>query len=304
MWSFILYRFGMALLLAVFLSVVSFLLVFVAGDPAAALAGEQGRAADVEAMRRAHGLDRPLIEQYTTWLSGVLQGDFGHSLYFNQPIASILAGRFGATMLIGACAMAFAVVISMPLGVLAARYQGTAVDHFAQFVSVVGQAMPTFWLALLLIVFFGVTFPILPTSGTGTWRHLVLPTLALGISAMPGITRLTRSGMIAVQQTDYIRTARAMGTPPSAVLFKYALRNAVIPVVSLSAAQFGSLLAGSVVVEHIFAINGAGRLAWESITRGDLPTIQMLVLCFSLIYVVLTLAADVLNAWLDPRIRT
>jgi peptide/nickel transport system permease protein len=168
---------------------------------------------------------------------------------------------------------------------------------------VVGQAMPAFWFALLLVIMFSVIWPILPTSGSETWQHFVMPTIVLGYFAAPAIMRLTRSGMIAALETDYIRTARAMGISPRKVLFKYALRNAVIPVVSVAAAQFGLMLAGSVVVESVFALNGAGRLAWESILRSDLPTVQALVLCFSLIYVVLTFAADVLNAWLDPRMR-
>lgn len=296
-------RVGLALLLALFLSLASFLLVFAAGDPAAHLAGEQGRGADVERLRALYGLDKPLHIQYLAWLGKVMTGDFGRSLYFDQPISVLLAGRFSTTLLLGFCAILFALVVAIPLGILAAQYPDTLVDRLALLIAVVGQAMPTFWFALVLVVVFGVLFPILPTSGAESWRHLVLPTIVLGYSAMPAIMRLTRSGMLAALETDFIRTARAMGISSRRVLFKYGLRNAVIPVVSLAAAQFGFMLAGSVVVEHVFAINGAGRLAWESIMRSDLPTIQALVLCFSLIYVTLTLAADLLNAWLDPRIR-
>jgi peptide/nickel transport system permease protein len=153
------------------------------------------------------------------------------------------------------------------------------------------------------MILFSVTYPILPTSGSETWRHFVMPSATLGFFAAPALIRLTRSGMIGVLEADYIRTARAMGIRGRRVLFRYALRNAVIPVVSLSAAQFGYMLAGSVVIETVFAVHGAGLLASESIKRSDLPTIQALVLCFSMIYVVLTLAADLVNAWLDPRMR-
>jgi peptide/nickel transport system permease protein len=301
--SVLIQRIVLAILLAIFLSVASFLLVFASGDPAAALAGEQGRAADVEKLRQAYGLDRPLYVQYFSWLSGIVRGDFGRSLYFQQPISTLLAGRFGITMLLGLLAILFALVVAVPLGIVAAYFRNTLIDRLALLIGVTGQAMPTFWFALLLIVLFGVIFPILPTSGFESWQHMILPAVVLGFTAMPAIMRLTRSGMITALDTDYIRTARAMGISSRAVLFKYALRNAVIPVVSLSAAQFGFMLAGSVVVEHVFAINGAGRLAWESVMRSDLPTIQALVLCFSLIYVALTLFADMLNAWLDPRIR-
>lgn len=296
-------RLASALLLAIFVSFMSYLLIFAAGDPAVKLAGEAGNAADAERMRVAFGLDRPIPVQYAHWAWAILHGDFGKSLYFNQPVSVLLVGRLGTTMLLGLAAIALALAISLPLGIAAARWQGSLIDRVALIVAVVGQAMPTFWFALLLVILLSVTYPILPTSGSETWRHFVMPTIVLGYFAAPGLMRLTRSGMIQVLEADYIRTARAMGIPGRRIVFRYALRNAVIPVVSLAAAVFGYMLAGSVVVESVFAINGAGRLAWESILRSDLPTVQALVLCFSLIYVVLTLVADLVNAWLDPRMR-
>ena len=296
-------RLSSALLLALFVSFLSYVLIYAAGDPAVALAGESGSAADAERMRVAYGLDQPIYAQYLHWVWSVLHGNFGRSLYFDQPVSTILAGRLGITMMLGVSAMIFALGLSLPLGIAAARWQGSAVDHLVRAVAVIGQAMPTFWLALLLMILFSVTYPILPTSGSETWRHFVMPSATLGFFAAPALIRLTRSGMIGVLEADYIRTARAMGIRGRRVLFRYALRNAVIPVVSLSAAQFGYMLAGSVVIETVFAVHGAGLLASESIKRSDLPTIQALVLCFSMIYVVLTLAADLVNAWLDPRMR-
>jgi peptide/nickel transport system permease protein len=296
-------RFGSAILLMLVVSFVAFLLVFAAGDPAVRLAGEAGTAADAARIRELYGFDRPLPAQFGAWLMAAIRGDLGYSLYFNQPVSAILLPRLGITILLGAVSIVFALLLAIPLGIAAARWQNTLIDRAALLFAVVGQAMPTFWFALLLVILFSVTWQVLPTSGSETWRHFVLPTVVLGYFAAPAIMRLTRSGMIAALETDYIRTARAMGIPPRKVMFKYALRNAVVPVVSVSAAQFGYMLAGSVVVESIFAINGAGRLAWESILRSDLPTVQALVLCFSLIYVVLTFAADVINAWLDPRMR-
>jgi peptide/nickel transport system permease protein len=296
-------RLSSALLLALFVSFLSYVLIYAAGDPAVALAGESGSAADAERMRAAYGLDQPIYAQYLHWVWSVLHGNFGRSLYFDQPVSAILAGRLGITMMLGVSAMIFALGLSLPLGIAAARWQGGAVDHLVRAVAVIGQAMPTFWLALLLMILFSVTYPILPTSGSETWRHFVMPSATLGFFAAPALIRLTRSGMIGVLEADYIRTARAMGIRGRRVLFRYALRNAVIPVVSLSAAQFGYMLAGSVVIETVFAVHGAGLLASESIKRSDLPTIQALVLCFSMIYVVLTLAADLVNAWLDPRMR-
>ena len=294
----------MACLLMLFVSFVAFVLIFATGDPAAAIAGEAASVADAERVREMYGLDRPLILQYLDWLSGTLRGDLGQSLYFNQPVSSLLFERFALTAQLGACALVFAIVVAVPLGIVAGRWPNSIVDRLALLLAVVGQAMPTFWFALVLVILFSIKFPILPASGSDSWLHFVLPTVVLGYFAMPAIMRLTRSGMIAALETDYIRTARAMGLPERKVLFDYALRNAALPVISLASAQFGFLLAGSVVVESVFAIHGAGRLAWESIGRADLPTVQALVLFFSLFYVVLTLLADVVNAMLDPRMRT
>ena len=191
----------------------------------------------------------------------------------------------------------------MPLGVAAAIRPNSLIDRLALILSVTGQALPSFWLALMLIFLFSVTYPIFPISGSDTWMHFVLPTVVLGYYATPAIMRLTRTGMLEVLSSDYIRTARAKGLNPLRVLFKHALRNAIIPVVSLAAVQFGFMLGGSIVVETVFALHGAGFLAWESIGRNDLPTVQGLILVFALIFILLTFCADLLNAWLDPRIR-
>jgi peptide/nickel transport system permease protein len=303
MLNYVLRRFGSALLLMIVVSLVAFFLIFASGDPAIRLAGEGGTAADAERIRAIYGFDRPVVMQYLGWLWNAIRGDFGISLYFNQPVSSVLLERLATTMLLGSLAIVFALALALPLGIAAARFQNTIVDRMALLFAVVGQAMPTFWFALLLVIIFSVKYPILPTSGSETWLHFIMPTVVLGYFAAPAIMRLTRSGMIEALETDYIRTARAMGIAQRKILFKHALRNAVIPVVSVSAAQFGYMLAGSVVVESIFAINGAGRLAWESILRSDLPTVQALVLCFSMIYIILTLVADIINAWLDPRMR-
>lgn len=297
-------RIFLACLLTLFVSFVTYLLIFAAGDPAAAIAGEASTAADAERIRELYGFDDSILRQYLRWLGQVLQGNLGISIYFNQPVAPILLDRFAVTARIGFLALLLALLVAIPLGVAAGRRPNSLIDRAALFIAVVGQAMPSFWFALLLIIIFSITFPILPTSGLGTWRHYVLPVVVLAYFSMPALMRLTRSGMISALETDYIRTARAMGLSERRVLFDYALRNAALPLISLSSAQFGFMLAGSVVVESVFAIPGAGRLAWESIARADLPTVQALVLCFSLFYVLLTALADVLNAALDPRMRT
>ena len=193
--------------------------------------------------------------------------------------------------------------MSLPLGVLAAVYRNSWIDRLCLALAVLGQALPNFFFALLLIMVFSITLRWLPVSGSGTWQHFVMPTIALGYYAAPAFMRLIRAGMIEVLEADYIRTARAKGLPSLKVIFKHALRNAVVPVVALAAVQLGFLLGGSVVVETIFALDGLGYLAYQSITFKDFTVMQNIVLLLSVIYVVLTLAADVANAWLDPRIR-
>lgn len=304
MLTFIFKRLGLALLVALTVSFISFSLLFLSGDPAAAMAGETASGEDVEALRRLYGFDRPMLVQYAEWLFSALRGDFGESYYFKLPVASLIAERLQVTMTLGLCGILFALVTAVPLGVIAAIRPNSLIDRLALFLSVAGQAMPSFWFGLILIVVFAIQLGWLPPSGAATWRHFIMPTIVLGYYAMPAIMRLTRAGMLDVLNSDFIRTARAKGAGETRVLFKHALRNAIIPVVSLAAVQMGFMLGGSIVVESVFALHGAGYLAWESIARNDLPTVQALILVFSMFYIVFTFLADVLNAWLDPRMRS
>lgn len=303
MLRYVLRRFAIACLLMLFVSFVSFILLFAAGDPAVTIAGAEAKSDDIARVRELYGFDRPILIQYIDWLWGVLGGDLGTSLYFKRPVADLLLERFAITAKLGALALTLALLVAIPLGVIAGRKPNTLIDRFALLLAVVGQAMPSFCFALLLMILFSVTFPILPASGLTSWRSYIMPVIVLGYFSTPAIMRLTRSGMISALEADYIRTARAMGLPERKVLFDYALRNAALPIVSLASAEFGFMLAGSIIVENVFAIHGAGSLAWESIARADLPTVQALVLCFSLFYVVFTMLADILNALLDPRMR-
>jgi len=293
-------RFALALLVALTVSLISFSLLYISSDPAIAMAGETATDADIEAIRQLYGFDRPILVQYFDWLQRALAGDLGQSYYFRTNVSALIAERLPTTMTLGVTAILFAITLAVPLGVAAAIRPNSLIDRIALFLSVMGQALPSFWFALMLIVLLSVNLRLLPTSGSDTWLHLVMPTVVLGYYAAPAIMRLTRTGMLEVLSTDYIR---AKGLRPPVVLFKHALRNAIIPVVSLAAVQFGFMLGGSIVVETIFALHGAGFLAWESITRNDLPTVQGLILVFSLFYIVLTFFADLINAWLDPRIR-
>lgn len=303
MLSYIGRRLGLAVLVALTVSFAAYLLVFVSGDPALALAGEGARAADVEMIRHQYGFDRPIVVQYGDWLFKLLRGDLGTSVYFKTAVAPLIAEKLPTTLILGAASIGVALLISVPLGVLAAIWRQSWVDRLCLAIAVLGQALPNFFFALLLILLFAITWHVLPVSGGGTWQHFVMPALALGYYAAPAFMRLIRAGMIEVLDADYIRTARAKGLPRGTVIFKHALRNAIVPVVALSAVQLGFLLGGSVIIETIFALDGLGYLAYQSITNKDFPVMQVIVLLLSAIYVVLTLAADVANAWLDPRIR-
>jgi len=303
MLAFAIKRFSVALLVALTVSLITFSMIYVSGDPAIAIAGEGARAQDVEAIRKFYGFDRPIAVQYYDWLLGALQGDFGRSYTLRQPVADVIFNRLPVTMMLGAAAMGFALALAIPLGVLAAVRPNSIFDRFALTLAVIGQAMPTFWFALTLVLWLGVYWRLLPITGSASWENFVMPAIALGYYVTPAVMRLTRAGVLEVLASDYIRTARAKGLRPAKVLFKHALRNAIIPVVSLSAVQFGFMLGGSIIIETIFQINGLGYLAWESIQRKDLPTMQAIVLVLSVIYVLLTLVADLLNAFLDPRLR-
>lgn len=296
-------RFGVALLVALTVSVVAFTLLRLSGDPAAALAGEGASEEDIEYVRKHYGFDQPLPTQYSAWLVKALKGDFGVSVYLKTPVSEIIFERAPTTLILGLCALSFALILSIPLGVLAAMYPNTIIDRTALTIAVVGQALPSFFFALVLIIVFGVWLRMLPISGSGSWLNFIMPSVALGYYATPAIMRLTRAGMMDVLSSDYIRTARAKGLRPRVVLFKHALRNAIIPVVSLSAVQLGFMLGGSIVIETIFSLNGLGNLAWQSIQRSDFEVMQAIVLTVASFYIVLTFLADMLNAFLDPRIR-
>ena len=303
MFAYAIKRFAVSILVAITVSAITFTMLRLSGDPAVAMAGEGASEEDIQYLRQFHGLDRPLLVQYADWATKAVQGDFGESFYLKLPVAQVMAERLPVTMKLGALALAFALVLAIPLGVLAATRPNSLIDRFALTIAVVGQALPSFFFALILMLFFGVKWRLLPISGSDTWLHYIMPAVALGYYATPAFMRLTRAGMLDVLSSDYIRTARAKGLRPMKVLFKHALRNAVIPVVSLAAVQLGFMLGGSIVIETIFSLNGVGRLAWQSIQRSDFEMMQAIVLVVASLYIVLTYIADLLNAYLDPRIR-
>ena len=301
--AYLIKRLGLAVLVALTVSFIAYMLLYLSGDPALAIAGEGARQADIDLIRKTYGFDRPLIVQYGDWLLKLLKGDLGVSMYFKTDVAPLIFSKLSTTLLLALYALAFALLISVPLGVLAAIYKNSWIDRVCLAVAVVGQAMPNFFFALILIMLFSISWRMLPVSGSDTWQHFVMPAITLGYYAAPAFMRLIRAGMIEVLSADYIRTARAKGLPTHTVIFKHALRNAIVPVVALAAVQLGFLLGGSIVIETIFALDGLGYLAYQSITFKDYPVTQIIVLLLSVIYILLTLASDLANAWLDPRIR-
>ncbi|HWL80364.1 MAG TPA: ABC transporter permease [Roseomonas sp.] len=297
-------RLLLALAVAFTVSAIAFMLLRLSGDLATTLAGQEARAEDVERIRQQFGLDRPLILQYGDWLWRALRGDFGRSLFYPESVGALIRDRLPNTALLASLGLLIALAFSIPLGMAAAFWRNSWIDRMALMLAVLGQAMPNFWFALLLVFFFGMTLGWLPISGTDGFANFIMPAMALGWYATPVLMRLTRAGMVDVLAADYVRTAHAKGLPLRVVLIKHALRNAVVPVVALAAVQFGNMLSGSVVIETVFALQGIGYLAWESISRRDFPVVQGILLVVALFYVVLTLLTDLLNAWLDPRIRS
>ncbi|XAW90554.1 ABC transporter permease [Vibrio sp. CDRSL-10 TSBA] len=296
-------RFLMALSVALTVSVVCFMLLHLSGDLATAIAGPEATSEQIEQIRVQFGLDQPMTLQYFNWLWGALQLDFGESYYFTNSVIELISERLPVTLSLGAIALAVATLVAIPLGVIAAIKQDTWIDRLALMIAVFGQAMPSFFFGLVLIIIFAVNLHWLPAGGSGTWQHYILPAIALGYYATPSIMRLTRTGMLEVLGSDYIRTARAKGISETRVVVKHALRNAVIPVVALMAVELGFMLGGSIVIESVFSLHGLGQLAWDSIARNDYPVVQAIVLLIAVFYIVLTFLADLLNAMLDPKLR-
>lgn len=285
-------------------SLAVFLMVhLLPGDPATImLQGAPATAEEIQNLRRELGLDRPLPEQYLTYVGRVAQGDFGTSIHTRRSVLKEIASVFPATLRLAFAAMAVAIVLGVVLGVLAAVKQNTWLDTASMSTALLGVSMPDFWVGILLILLFSVGLGWFPASGGGDLRHLVLPALALGTNFSAVIARLVRSSLLEVLRQDYVMTARAKGLRQRTVVAGHALRNAVIPVVTVIGLQFGNLLGGAVVIETVFARQGFGRLAITAILAKDFPLIQGVVLVAAVTYVLLNILVDLSYAWLDPRI--
>lgn len=303
MTTFIVRRAVLTVFVLIATSIIAFLLVYLAGDPASTMAGEGASAADIEAIRRGYGFDQPLFVQYGHWLAQLLSGNLGRSYYLRQDVADLLVQRIPVTATLGICALIFALVLSVTLGTLAALFPNSIVDRICLWLAVAGQAVPSFLVAIGLMYVFSVYLRVLPISGGTGWTRYILPVVALGYYATPSIMRLTRSGMLDALQSDHVRTARAYGLSPWRVVIRHGLRHAIIPVVAVTAVELGFMLGGSIIIESVFSLQGVGYLAWESIQRADIQVIQAILLMIAATYAILTLIADLLNALFDPRLR-
>lgn len=303
MLNFMARRLFVAVLVAFTVSIIAFSLLRLSGDLATMIAGEDASAEDIEVIRSQYGLDRPYYIQYLDWLGNGLQGDLGESMFYPEEVTDLIKDRLPNTLTLAGFGLIFAMGLAIPMGVVAALRPDTWVDRVALTIAVLGQALPGFWFALILMFVFGLFLRLLPISGSDSLAHFILPAISLGYYSTPAVMRLTRTGMLEVLNSDYIRTAYAKGLSTFIVLFKHALRNAIIPVVALSAVQFGNMLSGAIITESVFQIQGIGQLTLESITRNDFPVVQAVLLLVACIYICLMLVGDLLNAWLDPRLR-
>ncbi|WP_404287138.1 glutathione ABC transporter permease GsiC [Microvirga sp. RSM25] len=273
------------------------------GDPARLVAGQDATQQDIAVVRAALGLDRPLWEQYVTYVWNILHGDFGISLKTRRPVAEEIGERFFPTFWLTIISMVWATLFGLIIGVSSAVKRGRWQDHGGMLVAVSGISLPSFWLGLLLIDWFSVRLGWFPTSGYGTLAHFVLPSITLGVGVAAVMARFTRSSFIEIAREDYIRTARAKGAFERLVVWKHVLRNALIPIITMVGLQFGFLLGGSIVVETVFAWPGLGRLLVDSVSFRDYPVIQAEILLFSLEFILINLIVDVLYALVNPEIR-
>lgn len=308
MYKFIARRFVTALLVLVGVSFMTYGLMYLTpGDPARTIireqTGEVPSDADIQKFREKHGLDEPLPVQYANWIWKTLHGDLGESYYKDAQASTLIKDRIPQTGELAVGAMIIALLISLPAGVISAIHKGQMIDNISQIISLLGVSMPSFWLGYLLIIAFALHLDLFPIAGVGGLKHLVLPALTLGTAMAAIITRLLRSSMLEILDKDYIRTARSKGLSERIVVYKHALRNALIPVVTIAGLQFGYLLNGAVVVEIVFQRPGLGKLLVDSIFARDYPVVQGTVLLITVIFVLLNFLVDVTYRYIDPRIE-
>jgi peptide/nickel transport system permease protein len=296
-------RLGRAIFALWGISTIVFIVLRLSGDPAVLLLPQEASVEDVMRLRYDLGLDDPFLLQYLRFLGNSAVGNFGESLRHREPAMELVRSHLWATLELSFAAFFVAAVVAVPIGILAALKPNSLYDHAVMTLTLIGQSAPTFWIGIMLILTFGLELRWFPIGGRGTVSHLVMPALTLGAFAMASIARLTRSAMLDVLSLDYINTARAKGLSNSSVIWKHALKNAAIPVVTIMGLQFGALLGGAVVTETVFSWPGIGRLAIQGIYNRDYPVVQASVFIAAAFFVVINVVVDLLYTLLDPRIR-
>lgn len=306
MWKYVVKRLIMLIPVLIGISIFVFLIMHLTpGDPALLMLGEHAPAEQLESLRRELGLDQPLVVQYFTWMQRAVRLDFGRSLRSNRLVTTEIMARLGNSAELALLAVTVSLIIGIPVGIISATKPNSWIDNITMVGALSGIAMPAFWQALMLILIFSVWLGWFPSSGRmGGWQYYVLPVTTLGTLSVATIARMTRSAMLEVIQQDYIRTARAKGLSERVVIYSHALRNALIPVVTIIGLQFGALMAGAVLTETIFAWPGIGRLAVDSIKAKDFPVVQGTIMTFALVYALINLVVDILYAFLNPRLRS
>lgn len=286
------------------LSILVFsILQFVPGDPALTVAGMGASEADIAIIRQQLGLDQPVFVQFFTWIGGIFRGDWGASIVSREPVLPILLSRFGMTMLLAVAGMFFAAVVGILLGVNAALRANTSADVGLSVIALLGVSAPIFWIGLLLQLLFSIQLGVLPATGSGTFWHLILPAIAIGGNSIGIIMRMTRSSLLEVLRQDFVRTARAKGLARNVVIYKHALRNAFIPVLTVIGVQFAYLMGGAVLIETVFVWPGIGKLLADSVFRRDFPVVQGAILMIGFFFVLVNTLVDLAYSLVDPRIR-
>jgi peptide/nickel transport system permease protein len=301
--AYLMQRLWQSALVLLAVSVLSFVLIFLSGDPVAALIPLNARQEDVDNIRRQCNLDQPVVVQYLIFLQKAATGDMGESFKFRTDALGLVLGRLPNTMLLACSSMLLSMLVSIPVGILAASYKGRLPDAVSSTVALLGISMPSFWLGVILILVFAGSLRLLPASGSGTWKHLVLPTITVSAFATGLLIRLVRRSVADTLGQAYVTTARSKGLSERAIAWTHVLRNSAIPVVTVMGLQFGALLGGSVVVETVFAWPGVGWLMIQSIEARDLPVIRAAVLILALFIVLINLTVDLLYTLIDPRIK-
>jgi len=302
-WWYVGRRVAHTALILIGITVVVFWVIRLSGDPVLLMLPADASQQDIERLRRSLGFDQPVHVQLWRFMERVATGDFGKSLRFQEPALPLVLDRLPNTVLLALTALSISTLVAIPLGVLSAVRRNSSWDYAAMFVALLGQSMPIFWTGIMLITVFSVALDLFPSSGSGTFRHLVLPAVALGFFSTGRVTRLVRGGMLEVLGQDYVRTARAKGLAERGVVYRHALRNCLLPVITIVGLELGSTLGGAVVTEMVFAWPGVGRLIVSAILARDYPLVQAAVFVVAAMFVLVNLAVDLLYAIVDPRVR-